>query len=210
MHTVSKMILNDWLRGKIPYYVKPPFDDEIKPATTADKPKKLPVPGIEQIFSKIRVEAEFMEDDLKRAADEEATDEVLLQGEHDLLEKDSTAQDVEEDVPDWDQVFESVVGDTVEGIPEDEQAKVKLDQDEEQDEDQQDEESGSEVEDDEEVAATTEKKTRMKTNKRKVGTHFYETANVKNRNRIKKAKTPTSANPKRVEKRLKGDGKRRN
>lgn len=29
--TVAKMVLNDYQRGKIPFFVCPPFDDEAKP-----------------------------------------------------------------------------------------------------------------------------------------------------------------------------------
>lgn len=28
LHTVSKMVLNDWMRGKIPYFSMPPMDEE--------------------------------------------------------------------------------------------------------------------------------------------------------------------------------------
>jgi nuclear GTP-binding protein len=59
----------------------------------------------------------------------------------------------------------------------------------------------------EEQKSAKEKEARVKTNKRKVGTHFYETANVKNRNR---KRSKTTSDPKRLEKKLKGDGKRRN
>jgi nuclear GTP-binding protein len=29
LNTVSKMILNDWQRGKIPYFTSPPFEDDL-------------------------------------------------------------------------------------------------------------------------------------------------------------------------------------
>ena len=28
-HTTAKMVLNDWMRGKIPFFVKPPFEDDL-------------------------------------------------------------------------------------------------------------------------------------------------------------------------------------
>ena len=58
IHVVSKMVLNDWLRGKIPYYVAPPdSQDYVKPAPTEKKKKS--VPGVQQILSKILVDASF-------------------------------------------------------------------------------------------------------------------------------------------------------
>ena len=56
------------------------------------------------------------------------------------------------------------------------------------------------------------KQARMKTNNnKKAGVHFYETANVKNRNRTRgdKNKQEKLNDPKLIEKKLKGDGKRR-
>jgi nuclear GTP-binding protein len=56
------------------------------------------------------------------------------------------------------------------------------------------------------------KKQRMTTNKKRIGVHYYESANVKNKNRVKTAKSREGErmDPKRLEKKFKGDGKRRN
>jgi len=62
--TVAKMILNDWLRGKIPYFVPPPDipsgSNEIK-KSIAPKPELISTP--EQRLSSIRVREEFQEED---------------------------------------------------------------------------------------------------------------------------------------------------
>ncbi|KAG0025228.1 GTPase required for pre-60S ribosomal subunit nuclear export and maturation [Podila clonocystis] len=71
--SVAKMVLNDWLRGKIPYYTAPPegdkpggeADEEEAPAYNAIDPS---LPQVEQIFSKIPVMQKFMADDLANNA----------------------------------------------------------------------------------------------------------------------------------------------
>ncbi|CAC5400985.1 NUG2 [Mytilus coruscus] len=81
--TVAKMVLNDFQRGKIPYFVKPPgtegedFEnkvekDEQKSATANKKEKKLP--QVAQKFSKIRVEPEFSGNDVKSLDEEKVQD----------------------------------------------------------------------------------------------------------------------------------------
>lgn len=47
----------------------------------------------------------------------------------------------------------------------------------------------------------------MTTNKGKVGVHYYESANVKNKNRSKRASKPVD--PEKLEKKFKGSGLRR-
>ncbi|KAF9918604.1 GTPase required for pre-60S ribosomal subunit nuclear export and maturation [Lobosporangium transversale] len=73
--SVAKMVLNDWLRGKIPYYTPPPEGD--KPAGEAGEAGEgtaphnyvdSSVPQVEQIFSKIPVMQKFMPDDLAKNA----------------------------------------------------------------------------------------------------------------------------------------------
>ncbi|KAG0332658.1 GTPase required for pre-60S ribosomal subunit nuclear export and maturation [Podila horticola] len=71
--SVAKMVLNDWLRGKIPYYTAPPEGDkpggeaadEEAPAHNAIDPS---LPQVEQIFSKIPVMQKFLADDLANNA----------------------------------------------------------------------------------------------------------------------------------------------
>ncbi|KAI1321030.1 GTPase required for pre-60S ribosomal subunit nuclear export and maturation [Mortierella claussenii] len=72
--SVAKMVLNDWLRGKIPYYTAPPEGD--KPGGEAAGEDEAPgynaidpsLPQVEQIFSKIPVMQKFMADDLAKNA----------------------------------------------------------------------------------------------------------------------------------------------
>lgn len=70
IHNSAVIVLNDWLRGRIPYYVPPP-ERETKPENAADKK----MPGVEQIFKNISVSASFMEDDLKKEEEEEKSEQ---------------------------------------------------------------------------------------------------------------------------------------
>ncbi|KAG0199487.1 GTPase required for pre-60S ribosomal subunit nuclear export and maturation [Mortierella sp. GBA30] len=73
--SVAKMVLNDWLRGKIPYYTAPPEGDKPSSDETVFE-EEAPVhnsidpsmPHVEQIFSKIPVVQKFMADDLAKNA----------------------------------------------------------------------------------------------------------------------------------------------
>ncbi|KAG0341140.1 GTPase required for pre-60S ribosomal subunit nuclear export and maturation [Podila humilis] len=75
--SVAKMVLNDWLRGKIPYYTAPPEGD--KPggegANDGEESEESghnaidpSLPQVEQIFSKIPVMQKFLLDDLAKNA----------------------------------------------------------------------------------------------------------------------------------------------
>ncbi|KAF9974182.1 GTPase required for pre-60S ribosomal subunit nuclear export and maturation [Actinomortierella ambigua] len=124
LSSVAKMVLNDWLRGKIPYYTAPPEGD--KPFSksgeaaaaageegaaegeeeefTVSKENNSGLPGVEQIFSKIPVVQKFMADDLannaklleeERHKKESKVPEGVLPEEKD--ENDINATDDEDD-----------------------------------------------------------------------------------------------------------------
>ncbi|ORX82084.1 NGP1NT-domain-containing protein [Basidiobolus meristosporus CBS 931.73] len=172
---VSKMVLNDWLRGKIPFYAAPPEGE--KPVKEEDGKSKI---GVEQIFRKIQVVADFLPDDLRRE-DEEMQEEEQAQESLEKSEGDAPAETEEaenaEDVPDWDEVFESVVGEETAEMSEDDSEEVA---------ESSAQQKKKRISDDEESEDDKKsKKTRMTTNKKKVGQHYYEKANVKNKNRDK-------------------------
>jgi len=95
INTVAKMILNDWQRGKIPYFCLPPLEKgetnekgkEKEPETAAEITK------INQILKNIPVRSEF-----KDARPED--------GGHDVSDN--------EDAVDWDQVYAGVLGEETE------------------------------------------------------------------------------------------------
>jgi len=228
IRTVAKMMLNDWQRGKVPYFIAPPFDD------LPPKDREENQVQVQQIFQRIPVSSKFDEEVPEQY--QKFMKDIQMNGE----------------VPDWDDVFEKDGGEDEEDektkedddvdedkkIVKDKNTKSKKRNDEEDDES--DDENGDENDvpfdeeekelgeslwntnsDDEGVpevvpTATASKKRpreetvsfdnedksdeekqhkkaktkekRMTTNKKKVGNHFYDTANVKNRNRDRKKK----------------------
>jgi nuclear GTP-binding protein len=206
LHTVAKMVLNDWLRGKLPYYVMPPDSENF----TAP-PAESRVPGVEQRLHKIKTDTEFVPEDLKPT------------GEQEVEAEDQEKAEVDADAAselDWDDVFEEVADEGVsEGNTDSSMAGETLVESESLHDDM---DSDFDMSSDTEPARTESsnddqdvkpgKKNRMTTNKKKIGTHYYKTANVKNKNRSKTAKNVLSkrTDPRQLERRLKGDGKRRN
>lgn len=255
--SVAKMVLNDWLRGKIPYYTAPPEGDkpggeneEEAPAHNAIDPS---LPQVEQIFSKIPVMQKFMPDDLAKNASLIEEEKSKLESnvpegvlpdevdEDDINKTDDEDEDSGKTVKarkskaqlrqekkakkeakssgavsgeklDWDDVFANVVGETVDSIPgqekeEDVDSELELSDDGAERKQRIKKRaalkraaapSGFEVKEVkkapkrkhveeavEEEEAKPVKEARMTTNKGKVGTHYYETANVKNKNRNK-------------------------
>ncbi|GJJ76597.1 nuclear GTP-binding protein [Entomortierella parvispora] len=70
--SVAKMVLNDWLRGKIPYYTAPPEGERVGGEAIEEAPAHNSIdpslPQVEQIFSKIPVMQKFMAEDLEKNA----------------------------------------------------------------------------------------------------------------------------------------------
>ncbi|KAJ3214278.1 GTPase required for pre-60S ribosomal subunit nuclear export and maturation [Dinochytrium kinnereticum] len=98
--TVAKMILNDWLRGKIPYYTAPP--EVAEDATAEDKNA-----GLDQVFSKIPVTTKFLDEDLK-------TDKTAkVEAQKGTTDASTTEVDepvsIAEKAAAWDELFESAV-----------------------------------------------------------------------------------------------------
>ncbi|CAG8455675.1 2175_t:CDS:2 [Ambispora leptoticha] len=113
IHTVSKMILNDWLRGKIPYFTLPPSDEKEREEESIKEEKKQPK-GVEQIFHNIQVSADFLPDDLRKDSEVTTSDGIsYCYDKSDVIEeniKDETKGQDESEVVDWDEIFQSVVG----------------------------------------------------------------------------------------------------
>ncbi|KAI8608874.1 NUC091 domain-containing protein [Chytriomyces sp. MP71] len=129
--TVAKMILNDWLRGKIPYYTMPPQVEDLDEPVPEDAiAVTRPAVNVEQFFSKIPVSAKFLPDDLKGSeedaivestADAKDTADAADEENDSPKKKKVTAAKGKKADPsnkkaplatdtDWDEVFGSVVG----------------------------------------------------------------------------------------------------
>ncbi|KAI8821630.1 NUC091 domain-containing protein [Fimicolochytrium jonesii] len=261
LNTVAKMILNDWLRGKIPYYTMPPDSPEFEAAAAANAAAESAVPMVQQLFSKIPVTAKFLPDDMKRkqpeTAEDEAAEEASANGDETVVADDEDVdKEATAEVTDWDEVFESVVGEEAPFVEKEAEVEDAAQADDDDQEDISDAESSAEEEEEEtkvveekpstkgkstktpvkakadnkapsKAAASknkrardadadedpadadkgrTRKSPRMTTNKKKVGEHYYETANVKNKNR-KKSKP---VDPNTLAKKLQGKGTKRN
>ncbi|PBK76517.1 NGP1NT-domain-containing protein [Armillaria solidipes] len=177
MDSVAKIILSDWVRGRIPFFVPPPERSEELNKAEAKKRKgkgkaveaeDSVVPGVKQNLGSIMQKNTFLAEDVRALEPEDAAeDDVEAQddgSENAEKEQKDEAEEEEDDLT-WDDVFE--------GIKESTEA-----------EDQVEPEVSASVEKKE--PPTTKKESRMKTNKQKA-TNFYSNANVKNKNRDKAA-----------------------
>lgn len=65
IHIVARMVLNDWQRGKLPFYVPPPgFEEPLPKIDEIKEPKESKI-EVNQDFSKIKVGLEYEGEDLK-------------------------------------------------------------------------------------------------------------------------------------------------
>eukprot|EP00742_Colponemidia_sp_Colp-10_P004072 GILJ01004345.1.p2 GENE.GILJ01004345.1~~GILJ01004345.1.p2 ORF type:complete len:593 (-),score=131.09 GILJ01004345.1:2276-4054(-) len=150
MKTVARTILFDWQRGKIPFFVPPPFDDN----TTVPRVKHE-VPSVKQPFKAIVVAADFTDQDqhahpevfdAKDEEEEEAMIEDLGEdvdpdedGEEADKKDGDEGEEEEEEEPqvDWDAVYKKFGEDTLE--PETYELE-KMDEDDDDAEEEEEEE----------------------------------------------------------------------
>lgn len=106
--TAAKMILNDWQRGAIPYFVRPPgsedqetqkkdkveTDGKTKASTVVEEEAKVEtknIPVVHQDFKKIRVEPAFTGEDVKQVELDHCPDDSDVE-KSDIEENDTTAK----------------------------------------------------------------------------------------------------------------------
>jgi nuclear GTP-binding protein len=123
--TVSKMVLNDWIRGRIPFFVRPPEREEIKgsaPSKISASAKQIK--GVEQPLAQIVVGTKFLGDDNQKLELPEVASAVEADGAQsdsdegdeddvdDELEQDAEAANDEPEQAElgWDEVFGAVSG----------------------------------------------------------------------------------------------------
>ncbi|KAH0591351.1 hypothetical protein H2248_001429 [Termitomyces sp. 'cryptogamus'] len=187
LESVAKIVLSDWVRGRIPYFVPPPERSEelnrmeekrrrrdqmkadAKGKGKAVEPETMEVPGVKQNLGSIMQKNSFLPEDVKPLEDEDLVGDEVAEVENHVEAADET--DTDEDGRDkddeltWNDVFEGIEQDEVPNIDEDGNDVV---------------EEIAEAAGDE--TTRPKKETRMKTNKRKAE-NFYTNANVKNKNR---------------------------
>ncbi|KAI0082149.1 NGP1NT-domain-containing protein [Panus rudis PR-1116 ss-1] len=182
LESVAKILLSDWVRGRLPFFVPPPERSEElnkaeakkvdakgkgKAIATDDEQNRI---GVKQNLGSIMQKNTFVGEDVRPldSGAEEEDDKSDEADEEDMQEVADDAQDDEELA--WNDVFP---GDA----PEDEEVPTvfsKADKSAEAESSADDSDSHK------------PKESRMKTSKRKA-TNFYTSANVKNKNREKAA-----------------------
>ncbi|KAF8752872.1 Nuclear/nucleolar GTPase 2 [Rhizoctonia solani] len=176
--TIAKMVLNDWIRGKIPFFVRPPDADAPREEGKEEK-SKLKVGGI-----LVRNAFEGEDADVKRAGGDHAQEEdeedadgegsVDAEGEEEEDEEETPAHAAESESESESEASE------LEKAPAPQKNKGKG-------------KAPAPVHEENDSDNPVRKKDpRMTTNKKKA-TNFFTTANVKNRNRDRKTpKAPGS------------------
>ncbi|KAJ3506346.1 hypothetical protein NLJ89_g6919 [Agrocybe chaxingu] len=181
LDSVAKIILSDWVRGRIPFFVPPPERSEDLNEAEAKQRKKndlkgkrkatseAGVPGVKQNLKTLIQKNTFLPEDIQKMdeepqedADEDVQDDA---SRSETENSDHIDEGEDEDELKWTDVFEGINSNSVDS----DAAK----------EPKSDEESSDEE-------TSDKKEPRMKTNKRKAG-NFYSTANVKNKSRSKAA-----------------------
>ncbi|KAG6872767.1 hypothetical protein C0995_006806 [Termitomyces sp. Mi166 len=181
LESVAKMILSDWVRGRIPYFVPPPERSEelnrleekkrkkadAKGKGKAIEPETMEVPGVKQNLGSMLQKNSFLPEDVKPLEDEDLVGEEAEE-EDDAEGADEADEDEgkEEEELTWNDVFDGIKEEDVPNVDEDGNDIVEAEI--------------SEADNDD--TTRPKKEPRMKTNKRKAE-NFYTNANVKNKNR---------------------------
>lgn len=185
LDTSAKMVLNDWIRGKIPFFVPPPMP----PKRTNDEVVEHRVRGVDQSINKIAVATKFNEEDehggvpedFVRDTDAEPEEEELAEDEEDEDEEAEEEEGEEEEDASLDSDadadadagsesdFEGLAWEDVFSGAKKSAAPAKREPSPESDSSD----------------SQKPKEKRMTTSKRKAE-NYYTHANVKNRNRQKK------------------------
>lgn len=109
VQTVARMVLNDWQRGRLPYFVCPPFEEEVKRAEEADEDERRKKEEerrlkVEQMYNKIAVRVKFDADDMRGP-------QAGLQVADEADEEEEEGEQAER--KDWDKVYETTEAEDV-------------------------------------------------------------------------------------------------
>ncbi|KIY70789.1 NGP1NT-domain-containing protein [Cylindrobasidium torrendii FP15055 ss-10] len=163
---VAKIVLSDWVRGRIPFFVPPPERSEELNAQEAKEKKRkgkaaeAEVPGVKQNLGSIMQKNAFVPEDIQ-----------VLEVEEDVVEDDAELEDEEEEeIEDKEEEEQLTWNDVFEGTKDIEETE---------------ETEAAQIEEDDEDNVP-KKEPRMKTNKRKAS-NYYSGANIKGKNREKAA-----------------------
>ncbi|KAH6916740.1 NUC091 domain-containing protein [Coprinopsis sp. MPI-PUGE-AT-0042] len=183
-NSVAKILLSDWVRGRIPFFVTPPERSEELNEAEAKKKKKdakgkgkaAEKPELQvapQNLKTIMQKNVFVPEDIQRLEDvapetmeTEAEPDVESDEEDEEINEEAKQEQEEEEELTWGNVWEGVNAPAESGSEGAAESEAEGSSDEE--------------------TSTKQKEDRMKTSKRKAE-NFYTTANVKNKNRSKAA-----------------------
>ncbi|EPS94758.1 hypothetical protein FOMPIDRAFT_1063067 [Fomitopsis schrenkii] len=213
---VAKILLSDWTRGRIPFFVSPPERPEGLNEAEAKKAKRAAAEGkgkgkqkevnaerpigVKQNLGSIMQKNTFVGDDVRPLeVEDDAGAEASDVGDEEEDQDEEAVAANEEEALSWNDVFK---GDSAPSV---QQAAYQSADEDEVDEDEEEEDDwngiGGEADVDTEEAEVSEKPkkgARMTTSKRKA-TNFYSAANVKNKNRQKAALMKSLPTGKRAE-----------
>ncbi|KZT42613.1 NGP1NT-domain-containing protein [Sistotremastrum suecicum HHB10207 ss-3] len=181
---VSKIILSDWVRGRIPFFVPPPERSDELNAKEAEQKRRAEikgkakasgtdgplVPGVTQKLSGIIQKNTFVGEDARRFEEPEEAPDDNQEHENDEDEGSDVKKGSDED--------EAVSAEELVW------SDVYPESDEEKEAPKSDKKRKKREVDNNEEESKPAKEARMKTNKRKA-TNFFTNANVKNKNRNK-------------------------
>ncbi|KAG6827409.1 GTPase required for pre-60S ribosomal subunit nuclear export and maturation [Tricholoma furcatifolium] len=185
LESVAKIILSDWVRGRIPYFVPPPERSEelnrleekkrkkalekanAKGKAKATEAEEKAVPSVKQNLGSIMQKNSFLPEDVQPLDDEDLEGDDEDDEAAEANDDETEDKEEEEEELSWNDVFEGINEDAVPNVDEDGNDIV---------------EAGNAEDDDVDESGHTKKDARMKTNKRKAE-NFYTSANVKNKNR---------------------------
>jgi len=172
LEAVAKIVLSDWVRGRVPFFVTPPERPEELNKAEAKKAKGKAkaveveegrTVGVKQKLGSIMQKNTFLPEDIQRMDDEEVEESADEGSDEENIDEDEEEEEEEEQLS-WNDVFGEKASDVV-------AVKSAADEDESSED---------------EAGTRPTKEPRMKTNKKKAA-NFYTSSNVKNKNRSKSA-----------------------
>ena len=117
VNTAARMLLNDWQRGRLPYFVCPPFEAEVQQQEQAEEAERKRREEqrrlkVEQMYSKIAVRVQFNEEDSRGPAAQQQT-ELEVGNEQQPQDGQEEAAGRQEETKDWDSVYADMQGEEV-------------------------------------------------------------------------------------------------
>lgn len=110
--TTGRKMIYDWQRGKLPWFVPPPFEDDIEKVEMDELTKHLKV---NQLFHKIK-----LSEDVKFTKDDRHGVGYIPKEHEEEIKKKVTkpTKEEEQNAYDWDEIYKGVIGEELDTEPE--------------------------------------------------------------------------------------------